>query len=465
MLTNWGDLLTNVPASGTAIAPATVANTITVANQAARLALVYGTGTGQVQELDQVLQTSDSTLWVLLASDPSVSGNWSRLPGNDASALTTGTLPAARYTSSPTTNNLLRYNGTVLADSGLSDDGSTLTTARQWDNSYSIGHFRLNGSIGARMLWGAHFVNVSDCVYASAPFAINKGTAASKALEVVDSAAAQLRLTHTAAAYFADHTVNSSGDYAIRPVGECLAIGNACYAPGSRATAIGASATVSSDCPQSVAIGYGATIASGGSYSHTLGGSCSANMGISLGYASSASGGTGATALGGYTNASGERCLALGFGAVATSFSVAMGASAVAALSYSAVLGSPNYPIYTIWAGKGAPHATPTAWGIQGTSGLGTDIAGGACHLRGGQPTGSGAGGSAILQTAAPGSTGTTLRSLVDRLEADTHGVIWIHPVTTAPTVGRTDMIGLFSDAGVLKFIKEDNSVVTVTAS
>lgn len=268
MLTNWGDLLTNVPASGTAIAPATVANTITVANQAARLALVYGTGTGQVQELDQVLQTSDSTLWVLLASDPSVSGNWSRLPGNDASALTTGTLPAARYTSSPTTNNLLKYNGTVMVDSILSDDGTNMTlasgrlnftsgggysSAGNWISSYgngvSIGAsdyvtFYIGANTGAYIGFVGCFLyasNVAKANLQSTGLAVNKGaTAASKMLEVVDSAAAQLRLTHTAATDYADFTVDTDGHLTIDPTGNIVLAGanRAAYDASPSATTI-----------------------------------------------------------------------------------------------------------------------------------------------------------------------------------------------------------------------------------
>lgn len=245
MLTNYTNRLTNL--GGSSVDPATVANTLTVANQAARLALTYGTGTGQVQELDQVLQTSDSTLWVLLANDPSVSGNWSRLPGNDASALTTGTLPAARYTSSPTTNNLLKYNGTVLENSRLSDDGTNVTLASgrlnftsggtysatgNWISSYgngiSIGAsnyaaFYIGSSTGAYIGYVGCFLYASSVAKAnlqSTGLAINKSTtAASRMLEVVDSAAAQLRLTHTAATDYADFAVDTDGILTLTPSG------------------------------------------------------------------------------------------------------------------------------------------------------------------------------------------------------------------------------------------------------
>lgn len=247
MLTNWGDLLTNVPSNGggAAIAPADYAGTLTVANQAARLALVYGTGTGQVQELDQVFQTSDSTLWVLLASDPSVSGNWGALNQFAASQITSGTLDSARLPTvpttkggtgltalgtalqvlrtnagataaewatitaglswtSPTTNVLGRYSGGAIVDAAISDDGTNVSITR------------------------APRVTLSGTTYlglTSAGLAINKGTtAASKMLEVVDSAAAQLRLTHTAGTYYADFLARHDGTLEIRPSGGITAV-------------------------------------------------------------------------------------------------------------------------------------------------------------------------------------------------------------------------------------------------
>jgi len=133
MLTNFNSILTNVPSgSGGATTPAADrVDALTVANQAARLALT----SDDVQPLDLVLQSDTGALYVLLASDPSQAGNWGRLPGNDASLITTGTLPAGRYTSSPTTNALQRYNGTFLVDSAIVDSGSDIRATR----NFSVG--------------------------------------------------------------------------------------------------------------------------------------------------------------------------------------------------------------------------------------------------------------------------------------------------------------------------------------
>jgi hypothetical protein len=63
---------------GPSIASGDVANTITVADATARLALAAGTGTGQVQPGDVVLQadTTPDTAWVLIAADPTAAASW-----------------------------------------------------------------------------------------------------------------------------------------------------------------------------------------------------------------------------------------------------------------------------------------------------------------------------------------------------------------------------------------------------
>jgi len=79
--------------------------------------------------------------------------------------------------------------------------------------------------------------------------------------------------------------------------------------------------------------------------------------------------------------------------------------------------------------------ATPPAGSIQGSGGLGTDIAGASLTIAGGQGTGTGDGGSFIVKTAASGSTGTSLNALSTRLEIDTDGGWLIN--ATAGTSGQ----------------------------
>ena len=84
------------------------------------------------------------------------------------------------------------------------------------------------------------------------------------------------------------------------------------------------------------------------------------------------------------------------------------------------VAGSTSQSITNVYFGKGITHATPVAYTINGTGGSGTDIAGANIGIAGGQGTGTGVGGSIILQIApAAGSTSSTLNSLVTVLTID----------------------------------------------
>ncbi|OQC35320.1 MAG: hypothetical protein BWX64_02514 [Acidobacteria bacterium ADurb.Bin051] len=53
---------------------------------------------------------------------------------------------------------------------------------------------------------------------------------------------------------------------------------------------------------------------------------------------------------------------------------------------------------------------------VNATGGSGTDIAGASLTLAGGKGTGNAAGGSVVIQTSAPGASGTTLQTLATRV-------------------------------------------------
>lgn len=87
------------------------------------------------------------------------------------------------------------------------------------------------------------------------------------------------------------------------------------------------------------------------------------------------------------------------------------------------IAGSGNYPINDVWFGKGSPHATPTAYTIHGTDGLGTNIVGAALRLAGGRATGNAAGGDIVFQTSDAGSSGTTIQSLTTKMTVRATGI------------------------------------------
>ena len=83
----------------------------------------------------------------------------------------------------------------------------------------------------------------------------------------------------------------------------------------------------------------------------------------------------------------------------------------------------------------------------SGTNGSGTNSAGSDLVIAGGRPTGSGAGGSVSLKTAAAGASGSTLRALVEHMEIREDGLILL------PTIPETDPeveYALYNDGGYL---------------
>lgn len=190
----------------------------------------------------------------------------------------------------------------------------------------------------------------------------------------------------------------------------------------SESVAIGRTPTAAGG---TVAIGYnanGSTYTNGTIVGRTA--SIGANSSVAIGSAASA--GTG-----------GNPAVAIGQDTVAVGDSVAISRSATTTAAGQFVCGSGNPAITDVYFNKGVVHATPTAWTLNGTGGSGTDIAGGKLQLAGGKPTGSGVGGSVVIQTAPAGTTGTTLRSLSDRLTVDHLGNIY--PGTGALSTSATD--------------------------
>jgi hypothetical protein len=119
-----------------------------------------------------------------------------------------------------------------------------------------------------------------------------------------------------------------------------------------------------------------------------------------------------------------------------------------------------------VYVGNGRASATPTTGDLRATAGSGTDVAGAELRLSGGAGTGSGAGGAVGIYTSAAGASGTTTRTLTERLRVDSNGLItgtgslgaW---TTYTPTLGGTGWAigngtasGFYCQIGKVMFIR-----------
>jgi hypothetical protein len=92
---------------------------------------------------------------------------------------------------------------------------------------------------------------------------------------------------------------------------------------------------------------------------------------------------------------------------------------------FSAYIGStPKLTLNStgLFAGNGIDSASPSAGVVSATGGLGTNIAGASLTIRGGESTGSGAGGPIIFSTAAAGASGATIRNATERARITSTG-------------------------------------------
>lgn len=88
------------------------------------------------------------------------------------------------------------------------------------------------------------------------------------------------------------------------------------------------------------------------------------------------------------------------------------------------IFGGSIKAITQMYVGNGKTVASPSAATIQGTGGLGTDIAGAGLTIAGGRGTGAGAGGTITFSTSAAGASASTLRSLTSRMTIDSTGLV-----------------------------------------
>jgi hypothetical protein len=151
---------------------------------------------------------------------------------------------------------------------------------------------------------------------------------------------------------------------------------------------------------------------------------------------------------------------AIGFSSSATqNGSIAIGYQSVSNVANNFVAGSENYPVNTVYFGKGISSAAPTAYTLAATNGTGTNIAGGDLQIAGGKSTGTGAGGSISFQTAAANTSGSMTNALAVRMRITSDGNVGIG---TAAPGAKLEIAGTPGVDGI-KF--PDGSVQTTSAT
>lgn len=205
------------------------------------------------------------------------------------------------------------------------------------------------------------------------------------------------------------------GDAATVGSGSSLAFGNSASAAGASAVAIGASASASTSNTTAVGKSASATAAAGTAIGQ--GASCASSSGAAFGSSASTGSANNTVAIGASSSVGASSAGGIALGASATvgashAGSIAIGHNAMVTAAGQFVVSSTDNSITDVYFGNGVTNASPAAYILHGVGGSGSNIAGGNITLAGGIGTGTGAGGSVIVQVAAAGTTGSTANTL-----------------------------------------------------
>jgi hypothetical protein len=211
---------------------------------------------------------------------------------------------------------------------------------------------------------------------------------------------------------------------------DALALGWNVTASGSGSVAIGSQTSVSADF--STAVGYNATA----NFTQALAFGSQAfagPQGVSLGQGAQTHTVSYGIAIGAQTLVTAAFGFAFGAGAsVAHGGSIVIGQGTASTAINQFIVGGGNNPIADVYIGSGVLATSPPSFTLQGSGGSGTDIAGANVTIAGGKGTGSGAGGYVAFSTSAAGASGTTLRSLSERMRITSDGLVGIGITPTA---------------------------------
>ena len=215
--------------------------------------------------------------------------------------------------------------------------------------------------------------------------------------------------------------------------------GSGATSAGSDAVAFGNGATAGGGA--TVAIGRGAVANYGGSIAIGQEATTAWDYAIAIGLFSDA--GSNSLSLGTLSQGTGTQSIALGAFASATNhYAIAMGYGAATTANNQFVLGSTNEYISDMYLGAGVTSASAASRDVvlNATGGSGSNIGGADLTLAGGRGTGTGAGGAILFQTAAAGSSGSSLNTLTTRLTIASSGAITLN--------GTLNLTGLATGTG-----------------
>ncbi|HEX3082770.1 MAG TPA: hypothetical protein VHQ86_06005, partial [Candidatus Saccharimonadia bacterium] len=332
---------------------------------------------------------------------------------------------------SGTNNRITKFTstGSTVGDSTITDNGTTVTTSVNLVVQGGSGTLGTTSQQGSLVLHDGNgqtaTISIGSALVANTAIAIPTGVGASDTVCLLTLA----NCVGTGGGVSGSGTINR----VVKFTATGSTIGNSSFLDDGSSVTLdtnvnlllqGATATISNPQGAAESEAFGATanvsgITNGGALAVGYAAQ-SNNYGVAVG-AHTIAQSSRDIAIGYNSYANGGKALALGFSANASNvYSVALGDCATTSADNQLVIGGDDTNcggaggsgITQAVIGNGVTNAAPTSFTLQGTSGLGANIAGAAVTIAGGQGTGSAAGGNVVIQAAAAGTAGSSLNVL-----------------------------------------------------